>query len=388
MSDFHRQIVTRGSPLWLGARALRNWYYNQGATFPRVTDFERRLAVAAIEHLPKHFGRSGTNYTKLHESFHTSLNQAKNWWNQQHQRIIHLKPHPDFKTRPRVDHSLSMPHQYHALPSLRPRTKAWYDHWHNQGYGADVGHVRPGITHTPGHGKFYKMPGPYHRPYRPYGRTAMSRRTRRSPYKQTYGTRPFTRRMRPELKFRTRDITPVNLAIAGDFLTGADNLLGLAQGTSESTRLGRKITLKSLGIKGRLTWDPTVADQFNRCRVMVVHDTQANGAVPAAVTTLLQTADIDSYRNLLSGRRFRVLQDKTYTFNPTGSDQAEISSIVQKPFHFYKQWKKPLQITYSTNADEIAAMSNHNIFVFAISANETMQDITFNVISRIRYYDN
>ncbi len=379
MSDFYRQLTTRGSRLWLGARAARNWYYNQGATFPRVTDFERRLAVAAIEELPKHFGRSGANITKLHESFHNSLNQAKNWWNQQHQRIIHLKPNIDFKTRPRVDRDLSMPdHPWQHGPYLDlPRTLYHY----NPGPSRNLHHAHWGFRH-------WLQP---QRNVMPPRRIAYKRRTtfrRRTTQRQTYGTRKFTQRLQPERKFRDIDITPVNLADTGAFLTGANALLGLAQGITDNTRIGRKISLTSIHIKGRIIWNPTIADQVNRCRLMIVLDTQANGAVPAAVTSLLTTANIDSYRNLLTGRRFKVLSDKTYVFNPLGTAETVVSATQQINLNFTKTWKKPLKVTYNNIGATITALQNYNVFVMGISAFDTDNIITYNVQTRLRYYDN
>ena len=65
-------------------------------------------------------------------------------------------------------------------------------------------------------------------------------------------------------------------------------------------------------------------------RVMLYHDKQANGAT-AAVLDILESADYQSFNNLVNSGRFRILMDRTYAMNyltlASGGTLIWISSI-------------------------------------------------------------
>lgn len=90
--------------------------------------------------------------------------------------------------------------------------------------------------------------------------------------------------------------------------TGVLTLLnGTTQGTTATTRLGRRITVKSIYIRGNLTLNPT-STGFSEFRLLIVYDKQANATAPVA-TDILVADTINNVNNLSNSRRFVTLMD-------------------------------------------------------------------------------
>jgi len=92
-----------------------------------------------------------------------------------------------------------------------------------------------------------------------------------------------------------------NAATPGRFL-----LNGCVPGNTQSTRIGRKITIKS--IEGKFYIWNNLNSESNIVRAALVWDKQPN-ATAAAITDVWNTADPSSLRNLANKERFTVLWD-------------------------------------------------------------------------------
>ncbi len=99
-------------------------------------------------------------------------------------------------------------------------------------------------------------------------------------------------------------------------VTGITSIMSIiAQGADESERIGRKTIITDILYKGHFAWGSTTGTApltANRVRMLVVQDTQPNKAV-FAITDVMETADINSYRNLAQAKRFNILFDRVYT---------------------------------------------------------------------------
>ncbi len=119
-----------------------------------------------------------------------------------------------------------------------------------------------------------------------------------------------------ELKFKDTAIADTTLG-AAMIIT---NLNVLQQGDGQSERVGRKVVIKGLHIRGqyKLIAATAAGDTSTRLRQRVVLDTQTNKA--EFVATDLVVADvIDSFNKLANKGRFRVLSDQVYTFSSSGA---------------------------------------------------------------------
>lgn len=170
-----------------------------------------------------------------------------------------------------------------------------------------------------------------------------------------------------ELKFFDGTGSAGSVSNAG--VIDEDSLNEIVQGAGESQRLGRKCTIKSLHIKGDVTLPPQTAasTSSDRLRFIVYLDKQTNGSA-AAVTDILEAANINSYLNLANKGRFRILSDKMHTLvahGATASGAAYTFGEVAKAFNLNLKLNVPLEFDGATGA--ITELRSNNIGVLLIS---------------------
>ncbi len=222
--------------------------------------------------------------------------------------------------------------------------------------------------------------------YRPKSRRRTSRAvvpgyTRTSGF---YGR--FSGQKGGELKFHDVDLDDAVIAAAGT-VTPSINLI--AQGVTESTRVGRKCTLKRIGWKYTIELPEADAvatpNASDLTRIIMFLDKQCNGAT-AAVTDILETADFQSFNNLANSGRFRILMDKVVTLNhmTLASDGAGLVSSSNRlaSGSFYKTCNIPLEFSATTGA--ITEIRSNNVGVLLL-ARQT--GLVFTSKIRLRFSD-
>ncbi len=132
--------------------------------------------------------------------------------------------------------------------------------------------------------------------------------------------------MRPERKFLDEEMTVDTIGQTGNYTNKTGSVIltttsfcGVAQGSSASNRIGRKITVTNLHMKLRFNWIATdnttvaTAALLNHVtiRCMIFWDKQANGGLANALD-LVNPDTILAFRDLGNISRFRVLYDKTW----------------------------------------------------------------------------
>lgn len=164
----------------------------------------------------------------------------------------------------------------------------------------------------------------------------------------------------------------------------------IAQGTGESQRVGRKVTIK------QLHWRYTVSRPENLSsadlssgdivRVILYEDKQCNGSA-AAVTDILETNDYQSFRNLANSGRFSILYDKTHDLNLlNGISEASNSvstSAVFRSTQFHKVCHIPIE--YNGTNGTIAEIRSNNLGVLLLSRDG--DKTSFSSVMRLRYFD-
>lgn len=226
-----------------------------------------------------------------------------------------------------------------------------------------------------------------------YSRSFKSRSGRkfRPGYDRTGGYNKFVNRpaaIAQELKFLDSSHDDNPIPSAGQVI-GSVNLI--AQGVTQSTRVGRKCTIKAInwhwcvGLPARtdVATPPTVNDTV---RVMMILDKQCNGAA-ATVTDVLFTADWQSFNNLSNSNRFRVLYDKTVDLNYTDMIHDEAANTfsnhrVNHTKSFYKKCNIPIE--FSATSGALTTVRSNNIFVMVISSSGIA---TIDSVVRIRFTD-
>ncbi len=179
-----------------------------------------------------------------------------------------------------------------------------------------------------------------------------------------------------ELKFHDIDWTEAAADMTAGLISNTSSLVLIGQGITESTRIGRKCVIKSIGWRARLQFIAvsgagTQAPQTTR--FMLVHDTQCNGTAPLVGTAagVLETADFQSFNNLANKGRFKTLLDRTYTSNSVagaGNGTANDFPAVNRDFSFFKKCNIPIEYSGVANPSVITEVRTNNIFGIMITS--------------------
>lgn len=176
-----------------------------------------------------------------------------------------------------------------------------------------------------------------------------------------------------ELKFHDVDLDDAVVATGGA-VTATINIIG--QGVTESTRVGRKCTIKSINWRYQVSLptqtnvDPAATG--DTLRVILYHDKQCNGGA-ATVLGLLETADSQSFRNLANSQRFNILCDKLHNINYAGigadaANQLHQSFVISNKT-WYKKCNIPIEFDNSADDGSLATIRTNNLGVLLISTN-------------------
>ncbi len=176
-----------------------------------------------------------------------------------------------------------------------------------------------------------------------------------------------------ELKFHDVAVDQGIIQNTGNIMnSGTINVI--AQDTTESTRVGRKVVVKSVMWRYELSLpeqDAVATPASNdNVRCILYLDKQCNGAT-AAVGNILQSADFQSFNNLANSNRFVILYDKTHTLNyqSMASDNAGVVSQARHSVRgsFYKKCNIPLEYDSSAQTGAIGTIRSNNLGVLLIS---------------------
>ncbi len=173
-----------------------------------------------------------------------------------------------------------------------------------------------------------------------------------------------------ELKFHDVDLDDGVIA-AGGTITPSINLI--AQGVTESARIGRKCVIKKIQWRYRLCLTNSTSGTTDTVRIIMYLDKQANGAT-AAVTDILETADIHSFNNLVNSGRFRILMDRSVDVLKTSGGDAS-GTLNHADIHmsgtFFKNCNIPLEFAGTTGA--ITEIRSNNLGVLLLGKDGVAQ---------------
>lgn len=181
--------------------------------------------------------------------------------------------------------------------------------------------------------------------------------------------------------------TSVNDAVVAANMT-ITNLTVIAEGNGESGRIGRKILLKNIHVKGSLKMAAATAGASTSDQVtcMLVQDTQTNGE-QFGVTDLLDTDEFKSFRNLSNSTRFKVLYKKIFSLKSSGaapSGAALIFGEDLRQLNVNKTVNIPIEYDNTASDGTIATVKTNNVY-WVVQSSDGICGITANV--RLRYTD-
>lgn len=191
-----------------------------------------------------------------------------------------------------------------------------------------------------------------------------------------------------ELKFHDVTIAAAGISGAGIINSSTNNI---AQGVTESTRVGRKCVIKSFNWRYSVNLPgqgevaaPVSGDSL---RIIVYIDKQCNGTA-AAVLDILETASLHSFRNMANSGRFVFIMDKLHSLsyqNMASESATNISmSQVIRNFTFYKKLNVPIEFNNVANDGSLATIRSSNIGALLISQTSI---IGLSSVVRLRFSD-
>lgn len=171
----------------------------------------------------------------------------------------------------------------------------------------------------------------------------------------------------------------ITIPAAGSAASARTVLNPLAQGTTATTRLGRRVHMKSIYIRGFAQVAPTTTGGAS-LRILVVYDKQCNGAA-AAATDVTVTDVYAAQNNLSNSRRFLTLFDHV-------TDHFGTAGPMGVPINLYK--KLNLDVEFNAgNAGDVTDISTGAVLVFVwMSAGAlATANPSSTINSRIRFTD-
>jgi len=159
----------------------------------------------------------------------------------------------------------------------------------------------------------------------------------------------------------------------------------IPQGTTESTRVGRKCQLKSIQVRFTAQYIPG-ADTLGCTSyyILLVQDTQCNGAAAATTDVMTSTNLSWAMLNMANSQRFRILARWSGVLQ-SGAGVSAAYGRDEKIVDFYRKLNIPME--YSSTTGAIGEIKSNNLFLLASTDNTT--DDTINILGncRLRYTD-
>lgn len=168
--------------------------------------------------------------------------------------------------------------------------------------------------------------------------------------------------------------------------TGSVTLLsGVATGTDLTDRIGRKIMLKSVQVRGTImNTDSNTSDQM--ARVMVVYDKQPTGTAPA-ITAILTAARAEAFNNLDNRDRFSVIFDTKVAVAGI-SDTATQSFAGSPTVHAIDEYRRlKHEVIFSGTGATAASISSGALWLVTVGTRAAASGSIFIANCRVRFTD-
>lgn len=198
-------------------------------------------------------------------------------------------------------------------------------------------------------------------------------------YKKRYAPKrryaKVTRRVSgPKPEWKSIEVAGISQAVnTSGYLA---NLIDISQGTAIGQRVGNKVTIRSIECQGYVEADAS-ATVAQMTRIMFVWDYAPNGTA-AALNNILQTANVNSERNLDFRERFKILKDMHIPIAPVSQDGS------MKNVNYYRKLYKEVSFTGAGGT----TINKGMLYLCLVGSVITgTADAQFRATIRIRYTD-
>jgi len=183
-----------------------------------------------------------------------------------------------------------------------------------------------------------------------------------------------------------------------DNTSPATSLCTPAQGSGFTQRTGTKVKVSSIYVRGYVSSTiavtasgvPTANIPAVQCRCTIFIDYQSNGTLPA-VTDIYTSASPTSQINLYNRDRFKILMEKTWTFDPIIYDTTNGAGSVVNQIRTVKMFKKvaiPVFYNIGNTGTETDVASNGIVMLWQSNYPNALPGNTVaNLYTRCRFVD-
>lgn len=245
-------------------------------------------------------------------------------------------------------------------------------------YAPDIGEYSMMAPHA------MLKPSPYSS-YRPRSSGYVAPRYKRY-YRRQYG-RSVAARVRKSLSIEKKFFdTAVAFTVdaTAEVPTSGQWVL-IPQGVTESTRVGRQCTIKSVQFRANLTYIPG-ADTLGctTAYVYLVLDKQANGAAAAVTDVFTGTSMQTAMLNLSNSERFRILKKWVLKFQ-AGAGVSGAYGRDSQSIEYFKKCNIPVE--YSSTTGAITELKSNNLFIIAGTDATADDEVNVSGTARLRFTD-
>lgn len=162
-------------------------------------------------------------------------------------------------------------------------------------------------------------------------------------------------------------------------------LNGVATGTDFTNRIGRRVTISSIQIRGIIR--PTDLGTNPQCvRLMLVYDTQPNGALPA-VGEVVQNLNGTTMLNLNNRDRFKVIMDKQYAIGGISDTATQAYAMSPTVFNVKMYKKCNYDVIFDGTTNAISDIQSGSIFLLTLGSEAAATGATLQASIRLRFKD-
>lgn len=194
--------------------------------------------------------------------------------------------------------------------------------------------------------------------------------------------------MKRSLTYKNEELKYFDKTLSFNFdnimeIPATGQLVPINQGAEQDDRIGRKIVVKSLLIKGTLLYTPTLGTEpETTCYLYVVLDRQTNGAAAAITDIFTSTAGNTALPVVANNKRFKVIKAMMFDLPLISSSTSNVSPPVQVAMQYYK--KLNVEIDYADTGSAIGSITSNNLFLVAGSVGAD-DKVAFSGAARIRF---
>lgn len=194
-------------------------------------------------------------------------------------------------------------------------------------------------------------------------------------------------------KFKDYEFAATSL---GDTITGserdpttADCLNGIAQGSGESTYVGRGYDVMDITIRGFIEWfnySTNTDRNGDIVRLLLVWDKQTNATQLNAEDVLKNVGTpVNALRNLEFTHRFIVLKDLTIQQKPLGFGDTADNERVKQPFKIHHRFKNTVKVLTKSVGATVSDINDNSFHIIAYCSRAS-NTATLQYNSRIRFH--